>query len=657
MPRRLPLVDVMVSVHGIGPIFADTVLSVLNQRAETFRLRCLVVVDGCPFVDDVAPVLADLTASGLHDLSVIYQRNAGVTAARNRAIAHFLAQGERADYAFFMDGDDLAPPNFIAAGLAALQRAEADPRPGLRPGWAFADQFHFGDQAHWVQYPRELWGARFALNNLSQPSSLISMAMLEAGVAFDGSFVHGIEDWDFWCSAVAAGFYGVHVSDSAMRYRRLLGSRSSQNRANDPLTKFRLSKKHGLDRYETLVPGRAPYPRRGLLLKTRAAAETAAGTTGLPCLSLERREVERLWSRVAMLGGVERGIVFDAPHVPDLLEVHPGAAPATPLPSDLVFALEHVCEAHPDLVFVQVAQAGRAPVLLLSPRRFYASERPASGTCATVTTGAGGAGFEFVPSRRPPPALTAENRMVLAHLRAALPPGGGPARRGFERRRVGDRTANAAAFYGAALGFLPYLPTLERREGRTEMALVVDHAALAAPETAGRIAGLLATRGGGDRRRHLVLVHGEEDGDAGMAAERLGALDVACIHHLHAIRPIEKPAPGPRYNGASFDAVDPHWLAYAAGLLSWFDEIVNLDSTPISFAIPALRARKSVATAFAPLGPASPTDTFIRLAMLVGAYDEILPPTPRWRDTAIGLGAPASAVARTAPESPEGTPR
>lgn len=301
----------MISVHGIGPVFADTVLSILDQRS--IRMRCLVVVDGCPYLDDVQPVLDDLTRAGRHDLSVIYQKNAGVPAARNRAIVHFLAHEERADYVFFMDGDDIAPPNFIEAGVQALERAKAAAKGGQRPGWAYADQCHFGDQSYWVQYPPELWGRRFALKNHSQPSSVISMAMLEAQVAFDPDFTHGIEDWDFWCSAVSAGFHGVKVTSSAMRYRRLLGSRSSGNRANDPLTKFRLTRKHRLDQYDTIVADPETPPRRAVLRRHRAAPRPTQIQAPCADLSLASADIERLWSRLEMKGGAVHHIVFGPP--------------------------------------------------------------------------------------------------------------------------------------------------------------------------------------------------------------------------------------------------------------------------------------------------------------------------------------------------------
>ena len=93
--------------------------------------------------------------------------------------------------------------------------------------------------------------------------------MFRRGVFWDEGMRQGIEDWEFWYSAIAAGFHGVFNPDTSLRYRRLAGNRSSLNRSKDHLTKRYMRTKH-----KALL---APVPPAGV------------GGAGSPALGLPRR--------------------------------------------------------------------------------------------------------------------------------------------------------------------------------------------------------------------------------------------------------------------------------------------------------------------------------------------------------------------------------
>ena len=216
------IVDVVVPIYGIGPVLADTLISVLNQSKENLKIRCLAVVDGCP-LQSTRDILDDLSAVYPEDLEVLYCRNSGVVGARNAAIQRLLTYSEPSTYTLFFDGDDILSENYIEVSVDELEKAPKN------VGWVYADQFHFGDKRHWVRYPTIMWPSRFALNNLSQPSCLIRTEIIEKGARFDPLYNLGIEDWDFWSTAIGMGYSGIHTEKTFVYYRRLAGSRSSFN--------------------------------------------------------------------------------------------------------------------------------------------------------------------------------------------------------------------------------------------------------------------------------------------------------------------------------------------------------------------------------------------------------------------------------------------
>jgi hypothetical protein len=55
---------------------------------------------------------------------------------------------------------------------------------------------------------------------VSDAGSLVSRAVLDAGVRFDENLRTGLEDWDFWLQAAGKGFRGRHAADTGFQYRR-----------------------------------------------------------------------------------------------------------------------------------------------------------------------------------------------------------------------------------------------------------------------------------------------------------------------------------------------------------------------------------------------------------------------------------------------------
>jgi glycosyltransferase involved in cell wall biosynthesis len=110
----MPKITCITTTYNEGPLLLTAVHSVLNQSFSDFEY--IIVDDGS--AEETRKIL-----SGLKDprLKIIFQANAGLSAARNTGID--LATG---DYICFLDADDLRPNWSFAAIAKAIDAAKPD---------------------------------------------------------------------------------------------------------------------------------------------------------------------------------------------------------------------------------------------------------------------------------------------------------------------------------------------------------------------------------------------------------------------------------------------------------------------------------------------------------------------------------------------------
>jgi glycosyltransferase involved in cell wall biosynthesis len=444
-------VAVVVPLHRQPALFVEAVSSVLRQEGPP-GFRIVAVLDGCPYRQSLEAATA-LARAFAPRLALLAQANAGLSAARNAGVRFALAAWPDCRAVFFLDSDNRMGPHLLRRMWSALAAAP------LSVGWAYGDFDLFGIPGAWSTA-----GPHSALQHLSEnvcdAAALVRREVFEAGVWFAEELRGGFEDWDFFLSAIGAGFRGLHVPEAGLAYRRRPESMLREARREGAALAAELRRRHP----------RLFSPRAILALEAEEAPRLllAGPEGGAFCLDPDAPGQEL--PRSAALARLAAGLVAPgAAHAPGLVAF---AAPETfsalraaGLLRGLLAHAERLLAAAPccavalsrgrslGLLPWPAAEAERAKLLVLRPdalagplaalpRRGLSVELPAAPEAAAAL-----------------PIAEAWSAALPAALAAAPPRPWRPDGRGARR----DAAARAARGLGA-WPLLPLAPAAERRD-------------------------------------------------------------------------------------------------------------------------------------------------------------------------------------------------
>lgn len=217
--RAVPIapgtVSFVVPNYNHARYLGDAIHSALAQTYS--NIEVIVVDDGS--TDDSRTVAAQFGDR----IRYIYQRNAGLSAARNTGVQ--AAQGE---YIALLDADDLVEPTYAERLLEAL--AQSPGADGAYCGFRFVDHsdqplFHVERQ---TVAPEALYGSLLNGNYWVPESLLARRACYEKMGVFDTA-LRACEDWDVWLR-FSRHYTLVGIDDVLIRYRVVAGSMSSNPR-------------------------------------------------------------------------------------------------------------------------------------------------------------------------------------------------------------------------------------------------------------------------------------------------------------------------------------------------------------------------------------------------------------------------------------------
>lgn len=195
--------SIIVPCFNSRAFLRETVASLVRQTLDA--LEIVFIDDGS--TDDTRALLEALIAQHPERaMTLIAQPNAGVAAARNRAIA-----AARGAYILPVDADDLIAPTMAEACAAVL---DAQPATSI----VFCDREDFGE-LRGVYPAGQFELARLKYFNQIAYCSMFRRAVWEAVGGYRAN-VDGFDDWDFWIAAAARGFRGHHIAAPLLRHRR-----------------------------------------------------------------------------------------------------------------------------------------------------------------------------------------------------------------------------------------------------------------------------------------------------------------------------------------------------------------------------------------------------------------------------------------------------
>ncbi|KAB2746555.1 glycosyltransferase [Brucella anthropi] len=241
--RSKDLIVVAMPLYGHAALALEALETVLASET-VFRTQIVVSVDGDPRRE----VFDSLTlyAAAHPNIHIIFGENAGPGGARNRAVDYILEEMPDVKAVYFVDADNRVQPHTIDTLYRKLLASNA--------GWVYTniDTFSVNWRAHYGDsYSRLI---HCITDNICDTGSMISAEVFRSGVRFDDDRQNGFEDWEFWLSAIEAGFVGAPCHDTGFEYRLRAESRFKEaNRDRSGSISFLRKRHKALFRRPTLV--------------------------------------------------------------------------------------------------------------------------------------------------------------------------------------------------------------------------------------------------------------------------------------------------------------------------------------------------------------------------------------------------------------------
>ncbi len=198
-----PLVTVVIPCYNYGRFIDEAIKSV---RAQTFSNHEIIIVDDGSTDPFTVQKLAEVERRALPGVRLIRQTNAGVSAARNRAI-----EKARGKYICCLDADDLLDPSYLEKCLLVLESRNLD--------LCYSHVRIFGDETgSWETGAFDL--ARLLRENCVCTAAVFTRKIWRKAGGFKAVMSRGWEDWDFWIAVAAAGGRGGVLPEQLFLYRR-----------------------------------------------------------------------------------------------------------------------------------------------------------------------------------------------------------------------------------------------------------------------------------------------------------------------------------------------------------------------------------------------------------------------------------------------------
>lgn len=221
-------VSVVIPCFNHGEFLPEAVASVTNLSRNDIEL---IVVDDGSTDERTRQEMGKLAALGI---KLIRQENNGLAQARNAGIC-----ASKGEYIIPLDADNRLRPAYIEHGVRIL---DANPQVGI----VYGDAECFGTRTgrwHVGAFDQD----RLLSWNYIDACAIYRRSVWEQNDGYDRTMpVQGVEDWDFWLSALERGWQFAYVPEVLFDYRVANESMLTRTFAYEAEIEEFIAKKHGL---------------------------------------------------------------------------------------------------------------------------------------------------------------------------------------------------------------------------------------------------------------------------------------------------------------------------------------------------------------------------------------------------------------------------
>lgn len=204
------LVSVIIPCYNDYKYINEAVRSINNQTHKNIEI--IIIDDGSNI-----PTKEVLKKIEQENVTIIYQKNAGPSAARNNGIRQ--AKG---DFILTLDADDYFESVFISKALNCLKQNN---KVGLVSCWI---KCFFDNGIVEMFKPKGGTIENFLLQNNASGNTLFRKKSWEDVQGYDEKMRNGYEDWEFNLSVIKAGWEIIIIEEYLFNYRQKVQSRNMQ---------------------------------------------------------------------------------------------------------------------------------------------------------------------------------------------------------------------------------------------------------------------------------------------------------------------------------------------------------------------------------------------------------------------------------------------
>lgn len=209
---RTPRVSIIIPCYNTSQFVAETLESVFAQTYKNFE--AVIVNDGSPDT----PELERAIAPWRDRVTYVHTENWGLAGARNNGI-----RASRGELIALLDSDDVWTPDYLKVQVRKL---DENPTADI----VYPNALIFGEGFRSSEYPRSKGEVTY--RSLVDETCVVMVSVLARRTALEraGLFdenLRSCEDFDMWLRCVKNGSRIIYHSEVLVRYRRRMGSLSS----------------------------------------------------------------------------------------------------------------------------------------------------------------------------------------------------------------------------------------------------------------------------------------------------------------------------------------------------------------------------------------------------------------------------------------------